>query len=379
MTRASPRERSLHAGTDEDAAQTVRRIAHDLNNLLATIIGASAGLLELPGLDALARADLACIQDAARRGAALARFLQTGEEAKPVLLSLNAWLDSMARLVTHALKDSRIRLLLSPGETDGQVWIDPARLERIILNLVTNARHATPAGGRIELATYTRRVGIAEHHVPDTIPPGEYAVLIVSDTGMGIAAERLTRIFESGHTTRAHLGGSGLGLASVHALTRASGGWLSARSIEGEGSSFVLYLPLHGAPFVPDPVVGPVAGEGVVLLVEDDPLVLRITRGFLERDGWIVRTAAMAEEALALLVEHPCDLLLSDVSMPGMDGIALARRAREMRPLLPIILTSGYAGLAVEDLAGDSVVFLTKPYERETLLDALRRVGRIRS
>ena len=219
-----------------------------------------------------------------------------------------------------------------------------------------------------------QRVRQAERHVPDTIPPGEYAVLTVSDTGVGIAPHRLPRIFEAGHTTRGPLGGSGLGLASVHALTRASGGYLSVRSIEGEGTSFALYLPHQAGLPTAESKSG---GAGVVLLVEDDPLVLRIARGILERDGWTVLTAALAEEALGLLVERPCDLLVSDVSMPGMDGVALARRAREIRTGLPVVLTSGYAGMAVADLTGDDVAFLTKPYEKEALLRAVRRVRRI--
>ena len=389
-----------------------REMAHDFNNLLTAILGAADAVLARDKVDAETRADVESIRDAARRGSALARGDMDGDPAAHSV-PVSAHVRGMAPLLAHVLASTalpgqadgasrrhdtagpghdaeRITLLLQSDDTAGHIRIDPPRLDRVLLNLVLNARHAMPKGGTVTIRTAGRTVAEAEPGVPDTIPPGAYAVITVADTGTGIPKDRLARIFAPGFTTRRRSGGMGLGLASVHGLVRRSHGFLTVTSVEGRGARFDIHWPLHAVPpglpvavlmTVPVPVpmpmkvpaVQPPPGDGsapmprTVLLVEDEPVVRRITERMLQRAGWTVLCADSAETALVLLEGTACDLMISDVAMPGMDGIALTRAVRAERPGLPVVLTSGYADTVAE--AG--IVFLTKPYDQEALLAAM--------
>ncbi|MSP00097.1 MAG: response regulator [Acetobacteraceae bacterium] len=362
-------KRPGRAGT-ETQTSLAREVAHDLNNLLTAVIGAADAILTRPDIDPETRADVEAIREGACRGGALAQSLRGQETAAPDPVSVNATIRATSRLMAHQL-GRRIALTLELGEPDCFVRTDPSRLDRVLLNLAANARQAMPDGGTVALRTGTRLVEAAERHVPDTIPPGDYAVISVADNGAGIPAGDLPRIFERGFTTR---GGTGLGLPSVLAMVRQSNGHLAVETADGRGTSFEIYLPavaassLAAGPPVKTP--GVAATGGTILVVEDDPLIRGMAERVLTRAGWCVVSADSAEAALALL-DGPggaCGIVFSDLSLPGMDGVALARQVGARWPGLPFILTSGYEIAPPE---AEGVRFLSKPYGQEALLAAV--------
>ena len=377
------------------------RVAHDLNNMLTALLVTADAALERGGLDPETRADLESIREGALRGTVLVRRLGAAPGAKeaptgeaptgeglggeapggkqPILPSVNACLRATLRLLA-ARPGNPFTLTASLTEPDGPVRADPAELDRTVMNLVINARNALPAGGTVALRTEYRVLTRPARLTPDTVPPGGYVVIAVADTGPGIPRDLLPRIFEAGFTTGE---GSGLGLASVRACVARMGGFLAVESREGGGATFAIHLPRLGgeaasareAPEddgVPNGA-SPPAARGTVLLVEDDPLVRLVAERVLRRAGWKVRAAESAEAALAHLDRYGApDLLVTDVEMPGLDGVALARRARADWPGLPVVLASGYAAAAARDeVGGADVAFLAKPYTRDELRAAV--------
>ena len=263
-------------------------------------------------------------------------------------------------------------LTLELDDSGPYIWADPPLLDRVLLNLVTNARHATRDGGTVTLHTARRTVTTAEQHIPDLILPGDYAVITVADTGTGIPAEQLPHIFSRGFTTRRDAGGTGLGLATVFEIVHRSGGFLAVDSKAGEGTRIEIHWPRR-----PAPSELPVPPPGLALLVEDDPLVSRVAERMLRRAGWRLAVADSAEAAIALLEaeEASYDLLISDIELPGMDGVALAKYVRSRRPALPIVMTSGYPETrTTADWADDGIAFLSKPYRQNELLAVMARV-----
>jgi two-component system cell cycle sensor histidine kinase/response regulator CckA len=349
-------------------------VAHDLNNLLTAIIGAADAVLKRTGNDPETRADVTHIREGARRGATLVRrLLGDAKDTRfpPELISVNDTIRTTCRLLDHRL-GADIALVLDLAKPDGHVIADPSELDRALLNLIANARHAIQSGGTVTIGTRRRSVAVAETLVPDTIPPGDYVAITVADTGGGIPPDRIARIFDTGFSSRKRTGGSGLGLPSVRDIVHQSGGFLSVASVEGQGTRFEIYLPRVDAP--PPPIEPEtVRMTGTVLLVEDDPLVRHVTERALRRAGWTVLSAGSAEDALDVLKDTPCDLMISDVTMPGMDGAALTHLVLEQHPGLPVILTSGYVA-ASEEFNVANVAFLVKPFGQDELLDAVTRI-----
>lgn len=352
-----------------------REVAHDLNNLLTAIIGATDAVLERSGLDPETRADIEHVREGARRGAVLVRRLRgdTNLPARPGLISINEAIRATSRLLDHRL-GAHVALALNLAEPGILVMVDPFQLDRTLLNLITNARHAMPNRGTVTLGTTRREFTVAEPLSPDTIPPGDYAVISVADTGTGIPPDQIPRIFEAGFSSKKASGGTGLGLSSVREIVRQANGFISVESVEGHGTRFEIYLPI--ASDAPVPEMPPLPAVLTVLLVEDDLLVRHVTERFLHRAGWIVLCADSAESALEILQASICDLMISDIEMPGMDGVALARLVRVRQPNLPVILTSGYEHEPPgSGLEAAHVVFLTKPYGHAELLAAVARIA----
>jgi two-component system cell cycle sensor histidine kinase/response regulator CckA len=249
------------------------------------------------------------------------------------------------------------------------------------MNLAMNARQAMPAGGRLRLSTGRVVLLSPLPGVPDTVPPGRWTVLEVADTGTGIAPEALPRIFEPFFTTRMDQGGTGLGLATVHGIVRQSGGFMVVESQPGQGTCFRILLPrveqaeavVPSPPPRSDPTPPAVPSIGPVLLVEDEAPLRRLAERALRRAGHDVVVAEDAESALALLEDGVLPgLLVSDVAMPGMDGMALARAVRDHVPGLPVLLVSGYASTVVDSaLEQEGIRFLSKPYGPAELVAAV--------
>jgi two-component system cell cycle sensor histidine kinase/response regulator CckA len=250
----------------------------------------------------------------------------------------------------------------------------------VLLNLATNARDAIAGAGagegRLTIATDTAVALREEPGVPDALPPGRWAVLEVTDTGPGIPAEMLPRIFEPFFTTRAAQGGTGLGLATVHGIVRQSGGALQIESRPGM-TRFRIHLPRHEGEAEEAASAPPSApGKGVgrhVLLVDDEAPLRRLAAVALERAGHRVTQAEDGDSALELIEAglQP-GAMVSDIAMPGLDGVALARAARRHRPGLPVVLMSGYAEAALGlSMERDGIVFLPKPYRPAELVEVV--------
>jgi two-component system, cell cycle sensor histidine kinase and response regulator CckA len=356
--------------------EDVHKLVHDFNNLLTAMIGAADAILERSEVDSETRADVAHIREGARRGTALVQRLRGAKQETadpPAIISVYQAIRATCRLLDHGL-GANIALALDLQEPGAQVAIDPSQLDRALLNLIANARHAMPDGGTVTLGISRRGVAVAESRVPDTIPPGDYVVIAVEDCGGGIPREQMPRIFKAGISSRRQTGGSGIGLPSTREIVHQANGFISVESIEGQGTRFEIYLPCVASRLEPSIAT---TTAPTVLLVEDDLLVRNVTERILHRAGWNVVCAMSAEEALEVLRAAKYDLMISDIALPGMHGGALARLVQARLSGVPIILTSGYERMAMDE-AGDvmNVVFLTKPYGQTELLEAIARIVR---
>jgi two-component system cell cycle sensor histidine kinase/response regulator CckA len=416
MLRAFPRPAAPPEDADEAAAARLRAvgslaggIAHDFNNLL-TAIGGSAETVLSRGESQEATAELHQIMDSAARGAALVKQLLAfarQQSLRPRVVELNDAVGGMGELLRRLL-GSRVRLTLELEEPGRRVKIDPTQLDQVIMNLALNARDAMPEGGALTIATRHAVVLRPEPIGTGLLPAGRWAVLEVRDSGAGIPPDVIPRIFEPFFTTRREQGGTGLGLSTVHGIVRQSGGFIAVESGPAGGTTFRIWLPRHDGPMdpslpsslqilpaavsapppatsaplappslAPPSLAPPPMGKRPVLLVEDEPPLLRLAERALSRAGFTVVSAASAEEALELVDGDAVQplALVSDVVMPGVDGLELATRLRRRDPLLPVLLVSGYAEAALgRDLAAERLRLLPKPYNLADLVAELRAI-----
>jgi PAS domain S-box-containing protein len=341
-------------------------IAHDFNNLM-TVIRGSAELLRATDLSAEKRERyLTAIIDTADRAAVLTSHLLAfgrRQPLKPEAIDLNLRLDAFAEVVSRTI-GSRIEVSLDLAKGLWPVEVDSTQLETALLNAAINARDAMPMGGRLTLSS--RNVA-GKGGAPDTV------CVSVGDTGGGIEPEVMERVFDPFFTTKPVGKGTGLGLSQIHGFAAQSGGRAEIESTQGEGTRLHLFLPRAEAKAAAGPPIeAEVAGGGgaVVLLVEDNDQVRDFAESLIAELGYRVLSAASGEAALLILESEPVDLLFTDVVMPGMDGIALARRARDLRPDLPVLLASGYSEQVATGGASEFET-LAKPYGVETLGRAL--------
>jgi len=351
-------------------------VAHDFNNLLTVVVGALDMILKHPE-DADKRRRMAeAAMAAARRGEQLTHQLlafSRRQALRPAVSDVNALIREGEPLIRRAVGDGvEFACLLCRGKAVTRV--DPAQFEAALFNLVVNARDATAEGGRIEVRTTTRE--LAEGEVAD-IPAGGHVCVTVTDTGSGMDSETLARVFEPFFTTKPQGKGTGLGLSQVYGFAQQSGGGVTIDSAPGRGTTVTLFLPAS-AESVPAKVEArpreAERGPLNVLLVEDDREVAAIAETLLHHLGHhVVRVSGGARALAKLRSKAAFDLLLTDVVMPGgIDGVELARRALEMRPDLKVVLTSGYAGEAVDrTLLQAPWPFLRKPYSQEELAEVV--------
>ncbi|TPG61339.1 response regulator [Roseomonas nepalensis] len=368
--RARRREEAAAGERLRAVGQLAGGIAHDINNLLSIIVSAvDQARVAAPG----AAADLQPALDAAGRGAALVRRLLAfarRQQLEPRVVNLDDTVTAMTPML-RSLLGTRVALELRPNALGRRVRVDPVQLDQVLLNLATNARDAMaalPEGeARLTIATDTAVALREEPGIPDPLPPGRWVVLEVTDTGPGMPPEVLQRIVEPFFTTRAAQGGTGLGLATVHGIVRQSGGALQIESRPGR-TRFRIALPRHEAePAAPAATAAPPPGPEPanfnraapptprtrslrILLVDDEAPLRRLSAVALERAGHQVTQAEDGDTALELVDDglEP-DALVTDITMPGMDGLALARALRARRPGLPVVLVSGYAEASLRD------------------------------
>jgi CheY-like chemotaxis protein len=360
-------------------------IAHDFNNLLGVVIG-NLQLLErsVAETPALSRKVHTAMR-AAVRGADLTRRLLAfarREILDPTVLDLNRQLSGLSELMQRTLGDSiEVRMDQAP-----QLWhtlADAGQFENAILNLAINARDAMPQGGRLTVRTENTTLDAVFCGDHPQIEPGEFVSISVSDTGVGIEQEVLQRVFEPFFTTKESGKGSGLGLAMVHGFAEQTGGVATIESIPGAGTTVRILLPRCHEEHLDyvDTIVTKIApgGTETILVVEDDADLRETVATALGQLGYRTLVAANAAAALRILSSgnETIDLLFTDVMMPGgMLGPALAKRARELRPTIGVLLTTGYAENAV--LAGTveltSADIIIKPYRNEDLAMRIRHV-----
>ncbi|WP_431859206.1 response regulator [Azospirillum sp.] len=359
-------------------------MAHDFNNLLTVVIGNLDLLSELldDRPDAAELADSAL--QASLRGAELTRQLLAFSRCQPLApetVDVNHLLRGMVRLLGRTLGEPvEIRLIEGAG-----VWpvrIDPAQLDSVIVNLAVNARDAMPDGGRLIIETRNQTVDQSYGSTRPDIQPGDYAVVEVTDTGIGMLPEVMARIFEPFFTTKPLHKGTGLGLAMVYGFAKQSGGHIGVYSEPGIGTRFSLYLPrdqaaeamVAAAEHPPEPPRS--RGHETILVVEDNVSVRQMVTRQIAELGYGVLAAADAQEGLTLLAGHErVDLLFSDIVMPGdMNGLGLAREAARRRPGLKIVLTSGFSEEGLDRHIGPAeYAVLTKPYRKNDLAETLRQ------
>lgn len=354
-------------------------VAHDFNNLLTAIMGSAEAVLDQAPPGAIAE-EMTRVLDAATRGGRLVRQLLAfarQQALRPRLVPLDDAVRSIGSLLPRLLGGG-VRLTLDLAAPEDGVIVDPGQLDQVLLNLAVNARDAMAGGGELRLATRRETLRRPRVQGSTTIPPGDWAVLEVGDNGPGIAPEILPRIFEPFFTTRREAGGTGLGLATVHGIVQQSGGHLSVTSTRGTGTVFCLWFPRKAAETVADdaprPSVAARALPAHILLVDDEPLIRRLAERTLIAAGHRVTLAEDAEAALEALPEgaEPPDLLLTDISMPGMDGVELAHRLQQRFPALRVLLASGYSErLLGLDLDAARLRLLAKPYRSAELTEAV--------
>jgi PAS domain S-box-containing protein len=354
----------------EALGQLAGGVAHDFNNILTAIHGFAELVLDRAD-DPGARRHLADILAATQRAGALTRQLlafSRRQVLKPAILDPNEVVARVESMLERLLPDD-IDVRCELGDGLGSVQADPSQLEQVVVNLAVNARDAMPAGGRLTIETGAVEIGAGHRRDGVLVRPGPYVRLSVSDTGGGIPAEALPRIFEPFFTTKPAGEGTGLGLSTVYGIVKQSEGYVWARSEPGAGTTFDVYLPRVDAPAerdeAPEPARPARAGEGTILVVEDEEQVRRIVCEVLEEQGYRVLAAAQPGRALELAgAEERVDLLLTDVVMPGASGRELADRIAEQHPEARVVYMSGYAESAVvhRGVIEPGTSFLQKPF-----------------
>ncbi|MFQ5774567.1 MAG: PAS domain S-box protein [Kiloniellaceae bacterium] len=363
-------------------------IAHDFNNLLTAMIGFSDLLLlrHRPGDQSFA--DIMQIKQNANRAANLVRQLlafSRQQTLQPRTLNIT---DTLAEL-THLLRrliGENIELKMIHGRDLGTVKADQGQLDQVIINLAVNARDAMPEGGALTIRTSNVTIERESKLRAEVIPPGDYVLIQVEDTGCGIAPENLDRIFDPFFSTKEVGAGTGLGLSTVYGIVKQTGGFVFADSRQGQGAVFSIYLPHYAeagrAATAPEgsgaKVLRDLTGMGTVLLVEDEDAVRSFGARALRNKGYDVIEARSGESALEILEERgrSIDLLITDVVMPRVDGPTLVRQVRETHPDMKVIFISGYTEDSFRKKLGEDIGihFLPKPFSLKQLAAKVKEV-----
>ncbi|HSF06203.1 MAG TPA: GAF domain-containing protein, partial [Methylomirabilota bacterium] len=341
-------------------------VAHDFNNLLTVVRGRSQLLLRRLAPDDPLRQTIETIDRTAEQAVGLTSRLlafSRRQTPQPRVIDLNAVVGGVETMLRRVIGED-IELVMTLDPTTGDVRADPAQLEQVIVSLAVNARDAMPQGGRLTIETSTS---------------GSHAVLSVADTGVGMSPEVQARLFEPFFTTKERGKGTGLGLATVYGIVNQAGGHITVGSEPGRGSVFMISLPrVAERPAPGPPRRTPVKSRGIetILVVEDEEGVRALTQEILVDYGYTVLTAAGPAEALAVVARHsgPIDLIVTDVIMPEMSGIDLARRIQAERAGIRILYMSGYVEHPALDQAAldPEAGLLLKPFTAEALAAQVR-------
>lgn len=379
--RRAAEEQLRQAQKMESVGQLTGGIAHDFNNLLTVITGTidilAMGVTDRPNLATIVR----MIGEAADRGAELISRLMAFSRQQPLEprpVDINELATEVVRLLNPTLGEQvEVRLTLTNDLS--MALVDPNQLSAALVNLAINARDAMPSGGALTIATSNAAFDHDQVNSDDCIKAGSYVQIDVSDTGVGIPAALLTKVFEPFFSTKEVGEGTGLGLSMVYGFVKQSGGHIRIQSEEGCGTTFQIYLPQtdQTAPEIAETRDEAIeGGSETILVVEDNAAVRTYVITELQSLGYHTIVARNAAEALAVVDRGTAfDLLFTDIVMPGrMNGRQLAEEVARRRPALKVLFTSGYAQDAISrrDALDPGVRLLTKPYRRRDLARILR-------
>jgi two-component system, cell cycle sensor histidine kinase and response regulator CckA len=373
--------RFLQTQKMETVGRLAGGVAHDFNNMLGVILGHSEMALASVKDDPLLREALEEIDKAARRSAALTNQLLAfarQQTVAPRLLDLNQAVVGMLKMLSRVIGE-QIDLAWQPAGGIMMVNIDPTQVEQLLVNLCVNARDAIADVGRITIST---RLAASSHPFigePQEVPAGDYVVLEVDDNGIGMDRDTLAHLFEPFFTTKEIGQGTGLGLATVYGIVQQNGGGIHVDSVPDQGSKFTIYLPRAQGELSPETTIvaaRPDGGGECILLVEDEPMLLAMTRTMLERQGYQVLAAGGAMEAVRLAEERgvTISLLITDVVMPEVNGRDLAATVLAHCPGIPCLFMSGYTAdvIAHHGVLDGGVHFLQKPFSAQELAIKVR-------
>lgn len=357
-------------------------VAHDFNNMLAVILGnAHAALRQLAPGDP-GHEELLEILEAGQRSAELTRQLLAFARRQtivPRLVDLNEAVEGTLKLLRRLIGED-VAILWRPTPGLPLVRVDPGQVDQILTNLVVNARDALGGGGTIAIET-----GQVQVDESPARASGDHVFLSVSDSGPGIDDEVLSHIFEPFFSTKGETHGAGLGLATVHGIVTQNQGFVEVQTQLGLGTTFRVCLPAAGRPEAPpqaerEPRTVLAADGHTILVVEDEPALLRLVKRMLESLGYRVLAAEAPEQALTLFHRHAeeIDILLTDLVMPGMNGRELVARVAALRPDTRCLFMSGYTPdeVASRGVLAEDVPFLQKPFTREQLAQRLTELSR---
>ncbi len=368
----------------ESVGRLAGGVAHDFNNMLGIVLGYTELALNRVGPDDPLHADLEEIRKAAQRSADLTRQLLAFARKQtivPKVLDLNNTVEGMLNMLRRLIGED-INLAWKPGRGLWPVKMDSTQIDQMLANLCINARDAIAGVGKISVET--RNTALDEEYCAQQagFTPGEYVMLNVSDDGCGIDSKTLLLVFDPFFTTKEMGKGTGLGLATVYGIVKQNNGFINVYSEPGQGTTFNIYLPRHAVETEPLPKQAPVqavsCGYETILLVEDEPAILKMTTIMLERQGYTLLVASSPGEAIRLAGEHSgrIDLLLTDVVMPEMNGRDLAKNLLSICPSLKYLFMSGYTAdiIAHHGILDEGEHFIQKPFSLKELTAKLREV-----
>jgi len=382
----------LEAQKLESIGRLAGGIAHDFNNVLFVIQGYAELLADDLAATTKRRPDVddtllsvRMIREAAERASRLtAQLLAFGRRQviRPRVLDVNAAIASLEPMLRQLI-GTNVELVIRPDPDAWYIQADPGQLDQILVNLVVNARDAMPGGGTVTIETTNVAVDEPDAIEQFDVKPGPYALITVTDTGVGMDRETREHIFEPFFTTKELGKGTGLGLASAYGIVHQAGGHVRLASEPGAGSSFNLFFPRMDGPLTADrpmPAAAPEVGSGTVLIVEDEDVVRDITSRILRRAGYDVVAVSTGAEAMQRLARRgtPIDVLITDVIMPNMSGISLAEQVLDLYPRVGVVFLSGYSlgTLNVERLISRGASFVSKPVTSQQLILAVQQAAR---
>jgi len=378
------REQLIQAQKMESIGRLAGGVAHDFNNMLGVILGHVEMAMEEAEPEQMLLADLAEIRKAALRSTDLTRQLLAfarKQTVSPKVLDINETVSGLLKMLKRLIGED-IELAWMPG---GELWpvkIDPSQVDQILANLCVNSRDAITGVGRIAIETANVHLDDKYCNGRPGCRPDRYVMLSVSDNGCGMSKQVLRKLFEPFFTTKETGKGTGLGLATVYGIVKQNDGFVEVGSELGRGTTVRVYLRRHIAEAEPARVAAPQAhaasGRETVLVVEDEPAILQLSKRMLEKQGYRVLTAGTPGEAIRLAGEHAgkIHLLMTDVVMPEMNGRELAEKLHGIYPELKHLFMSGYADdiIAQYGALTEDVGFLPKPFSMKVLADKVREV-----